>query len=89
MTEACSEVNMLLILSSLGAAIHYFVNKNVINFSLKMEKFVKLVVHTGKGSTEVLFFCSFRVGWLSFEEHLQQSSNEHQASFNNFTHIDI
>lgn len=29
------------------------------------------------------------VGWLSFEEVFRQSSNEHQASFNNFTHVDI
>ncbi|XP_020612222.1 acyl-coenzyme A synthetase ACSM5, mitochondrial-like [Orbicella faveolata] len=30
-----------------------------------------------------------RVGWLSYEELFRESSNEHQASFNNLTHIDI
>ena len=39
---------MLLILSSVGAAIHYFVDKNVINFFLKLEKFVKLVIDIGR-----------------------------------------
>ena len=48
--EATSKVNILItVLSSADAAwpIHYFVNKNVINFFLKLEKLVKLVIDTG------------------------------------------
>lgn len=69
MMEVCLEVNMWLILSFLGVVIYYFVNKNVINFFLKVEKFVELVVYIGKGLIEVFFFCLFRVGWLFFEEY--------------------
>ena len=39
---------MLFNLGSVGAAIRYFVDKNVINFFLKLEKFVKLVIDTGR-----------------------------------------
>jgi len=53
--EATSEVTLLIILSSAGAAwpIHYFVNKNMINFFLKLEKRVKLVIDTG-GEFQIL-----------------------------------
>ena len=47
-----SVVNILIILSSAGAAwpIHYFEDKNVINFVFKLEKIVQLhvVIDTGR-----------------------------------------